>query len=267
MSYTMVKKAPAWVTMLVFSLCFASLCLARIDPKTAVGLWLFDKDDGDVVKDLSEIGNDGMLSGDPEFVDGKFGTALEYDGLDDYMEIPDLYEHIKDGFTVTFWLNKPDQDLDNRWLFGSYSGWSPGATSFLIWKDEDPGHGNVTYFCVQGKNNRGCCSYSALGYDDWNHVAATYDKSQLRLYVNGVQVGSNAFSEEVSSASGKWYAGYAPGHQIMGMMDEVAVFNVALTADDIKEVMNEGLEAALGIVAVEPSGKLAATWGDMKNSQ
>ena len=50
----------------------------------------------------------------------------------------------------------------------------------------------------------------------------------------------------------------------MGMMDEVAVFNVALPVDDIKEIMDEGLEAALGIIAVDLSGKLATTWGDVK---
>ncbi|MBN2015631.1 LamG domain-containing protein, partial [Candidatus Dojkabacteria bacterium] len=163
-----------------------------------------------------------------------------------------------------FWINKPDQDLDNRWLFGSYSGWSFGATSFLIWKDEDPAHGNVTYFCVQGKNNHGCCSYQNLEYKKWVHVAATYDKTQVRLYVNGVQAGSSGFSEEVSSTSGKWYIGYNPGNQIMGMIDEVAVFNLALTVDDINEIMNEGLEAALGIISVDLSGKLAATWGSIK---
>ena len=86
----------------------------------------------------------------------------------------------------------------------------------------------------------------------------------MRLYVNGAQVGSNAFAEEVSNASGKWYVGYAPGHQIMGMIDEVAVFNVALTVDEIEEIMNEGLEKALGITAVFSSGKLATTWGSVK---
>jgi len=264
MKYILEKKALIWMTVAIFSLCFASLCTARVDPKTVVGLWLFDAEDNNVAVDLSGNGYDGILGGNPEFDEGKFGLALVYDGGDDFVEIPNLHEHIKDGFTVTFWINKPDQDVDNRWLFGSYSGWEGGSTSFLIWKDEDPGHGNATYFCVQGKNDRGCCSSQDLGFDSWQHVAATYDKAQVRLYFNGVQASSSNFSDEVSAATGKWYAGYAPGNQIMGMMDEVAVFNLALPVDDIKEIMNDGLEAALGITAVEFSGKLAATWGDIK---
>jgi hypothetical protein len=259
-----VERVLVWVTVVIFSLCFVGLCSARVDPKSVVGLWLFDVEDNSVVTDLSGNGFDGTLNGNPEFTDGKFGMALEYDGGDDFVEIPDLHENMKDGFTVTFWINKPDQDKDNRWLFGSYSGWNSGSTSLLIWKDEDPGHGNVTHFCVQGKNGRGCCSSQNLGYDSWYHVAATYDKTQVRLYLNGVQDASANFSEEVSASSDKWYIGYDPGNQIMGMIDEVAVFNVALTVDDIKEIMDEGLEAALGITAVEPSGKLTATWGDIK---
>jgi hypothetical protein len=264
MKRTREKKVLAWMTVAILSLCFASLCSARVDPETVISLWLFDAEDNNVVPDLSGNGYDGILNGKPEFEEGKFGLALVYDGGDDFVEIPNLHENIKDGFTVTFWINKPDQDLDNRWLVGSYSGWEDGATSFLIWKDEDPGHGNATYFCVQGKNDRGCCSSQDLGFDSWHHVAATYDKAQVRLYFDGVQAGSSAFSEEVSVASGKWYVGYAPGNQIMGMMDEVAFFNVALPVDDIKEIMNDGLEAALGITAVDLSGKLVTTWGDIK---
>jgi hypothetical protein len=46
-----------------------------------------------------------------------------------------------------------------------------------------------------------------------------------------------------------------------GLIDEVGIFNVALTEDDIKDIMNKGLE---GVTAVSPSGKLTTTWADMK---
>ena len=49
-----------------------------------------------------------------------------------------------------------------------------------------------------------------------------------------------------------------------GVIDEVAIFNVALDVDDINEIMTEGLGEATGITAVEPSGKLAATWASIK---
>jgi len=50
-----------------------------------------------------------------------------------------------------------------------------------------------------------------------------------------------------------------------GIMDEIAVFDVALTEDDIKSIMNNGLAKALGMVAaVDSSGKLTTTWATIK---
>ena len=53
---------------------------AKIDPKTIVGLWLFDEDGGDTAKDSSGNKNDGKLLGNPKWVAGKFGKALQFDG-------------------------------------------------------------------------------------------------------------------------------------------------------------------------------------------
>ncbi len=54
------------------------------------------------------------------------------------------------------------------------------------------------------------------------------------------------------------------GEYYNGLIDEFAIFNVALTEDDIKTIMDKGLARALGIAAVSPSGKLTATWGSIK---
>ena len=51
------------------------------------------------------------------------------------------------------------------------------------------------------------------------------------------------------------------GHQCEGLLDEVALFNVPLEQDDIKEVMEDGLEGATGLLAVEPEDKLTTIWG------
>jgi hypothetical protein len=50
----------------------------------------------------------------------------------------------------------------------------------------------------------------------------------------------------------------------LGIIDDVGIFSKALSADDIKNIMNRGLDEALGLTAVFPSGKLTVTWGDIK---
>ena len=49
-----------------------------------------------------------------------------------------------------------------------------------------------------------------------------------------------------------------------GLIDEVAIFNVALEKADIKAIMDKGLAVALGITAVYPTGKLTTMWGSIK---
>ena len=49
-----------------------------------------------------------------------------------------------------------------------------------------------------------------------------------------------------------------------GIIDDVSIFNVALTVDDIQDIMSDGLARATGITAVSPSGKLATTWAQIK---
>ena len=65
-----------------------SISDATVDLNTAVGMWLFDEGSGNTAKDSSDNGNDGELMNGPQWVQGSFGKALEFDGKDDYVKIP-----------------------------------------------------------------------------------------------------------------------------------------------------------------------------------
>jgi len=71
------------VSIIFFGLMFTGQSFAKINPKSIVGIWLFDEGKGDLVKDSSGNKNDGKLMNGPKWVDGKFGQALEFDGVDD----------------------------------------------------------------------------------------------------------------------------------------------------------------------------------------
>jgi len=68
------------ISFIIVSLMFVGISNAKIDPQTAVGIWLFDKGSGDVAIDSSGNGNDGEFTGSPKWVTGKFGKALQLDG-------------------------------------------------------------------------------------------------------------------------------------------------------------------------------------------
>ena len=80
----------ASLTFLCISLFFTSLVLtnisnAQLKMDKAVAIWLFDEGEGEIVTDASGNGNDGVFaSGQPKWVDGKFGTALDFN--EDWVE-------------------------------------------------------------------------------------------------------------------------------------------------------------------------------------
>ena len=260
MNIVVSRLAIACVNLIVISLMFFSISDAKIDPETVAGMWLFDEGKGKVAKDSSDNGNDGELMNDPKWVDGKFGKALEFDGQDDYVDAGEA-EILKPIADVTFvvWL---------YWLGGNYvlaSGGQTSSTGYAITHNPDT---NQIWFGVGTSKKSANTGYiPAPPKKVWHHLAGTYDdaKGELIAYVDGkeyatVKAGGNALENKWPSLHiGK--PNNTDAYYIQGVIDEVAVFNVALTEDDINAIMARGLEKASAVFA---SGKLATSWGAIK---
>jgi hypothetical protein len=74
----------------------------------------------------------------------------------------------------------------------------------------------------------------------WTHLAATYDGTTLRLYVNAIQVGSRALPGSMAVSSGVLRIGGNSvwGEYFSGLIDEVRIYNRALTPAQIQSDMN-----------------------------
>ena len=92
------------ISFIIVSLMFAGISDAKIDPETIVGAWLFDENKGDTAKDASGNGNDGTIMGTPQWVNGKFGKALELNGVGDYVDLPQLPEQTDQPLSFTAWI-------------------------------------------------------------------------------------------------------------------------------------------------------------------
>src|SRR5439155_6502492 len=81
---------------------------------------------------------------------------------------------------------------------------------------------------------------SVLPLNAWSHLAATYDGAALRLYVNGSEVGSTPLTGDVTNAPGKLTIGGNDvwGEFFTGLIDEVRVYNNALSPAQIQDDMN-----------------------------
>lgn len=84
--------------------------------------------------------------------------------------------------------------------------------------------------------------------------------------MNGVVDGTRSPGVEMIPNEAPLYIGYdvRKDKHFKGIIDEVAIFNVALTEDEINTIINEGLGKTLGIAAVSPKDKLTTRWGDIK---
>lgn len=263
--------------MRLISIAFSILCClamfvrhsdAEIDPTTATGVWLFNETDGDTASDASENGNDGTLQGDPEWVpDGKFGNALELDGAGDYVSVPDhktLDTELSEALTIVIWVKGTYRPNDWHGLVTKAQGWQVDMCYLL----QRAANGKFEFAPFGEAGNTVWTASDILPKDDtWYHVAGVYTGEEAQIYVDGVLSGTRVFSAEIADTNAPVVIGtnYPTGIQpVNGLIDEAAIFSVALAEEDINAIMNDGLEETLGILAVEPSDKLALTWGDLK---
>ena len=101
--------------------------------------------------------------------------------------------------------------------------------------------------------------------DEWHHVAVTYDGKVLKGYVDAEKVGERASAVEPLAEKGSYIMGryIGGGYMYHGLLDEVVVFDKVLDQVDIAGIMNKGMTEVMR--AVSPEGKLAVSWGELKN--
>jgi len=258
-----------FLAAVIFIACFGIQADAKIDPATAVGVWLFEEGGGDVAKDSSNAGNDGEISGPKKWVDGKFGKALEFNGVDVYVEVQSNDSLVLEELTIVGWA-KLDSSQGTRWQSIMMKGQNPRNYLLVVDKDTQKLQLRITAGAA-GAWKGPIAGPVVTGDKEWHHLAGVIGEKQgLVAYTDGVEVGKQPYAKPSLDATPSRMRigdGSDGGHQAKGLLDEVALFNVALEADDIQTIMNDGLEAALGILPVEPQDKLATMWGKLKTSK
>ncbi|MFB0553778.1 MAG: LamG-like jellyroll fold domain-containing protein [Phycisphaerae bacterium] len=203
-----------------------------VDP-SLVGWWKFDEGAGSTAADSSGNGNHGALNGPVEWVDGYYGKALSFTGPYNYVLVQDSPSlNPTREITIAAWIN-PSWTGNNRILQKS-SGQGDNQYRLLKeWGDnlrlDLPGVGLLQ---VTG---------NLPTFGEWTHLAATYDGSSMKIYYNAVVVGEMAASGDMSTSTGTLCIGTkhetAPaGDEFRGMLDDVRIYNRALSQSEIKRL-------------------------------
>ncbi|NJM96063.1 MAG: hypothetical protein HC800_01575 [Phormidesmis sp. RL_2_1] len=212
-----------------------------------VAHWNFDETSGTQAED-SKGENTGTLTNmtNRQWTTGVVGGALAFDGVDDYVEIADSSAlDITETMTLATWI-KADSFGDG-WTGLIVKGQSGDATTYgldLAWSGQLIFHAN-------GGRSQGLSSHLTLG--QWHHVAVTYNGSEVQFYIDGqldashqrnITFGTN---NEALLLGAKLNTGSVSldAQFLDGEMDDVRVYNRALSADEIGQLADANLISQL----------------------
>ncbi|UCG68664.1 MAG: hypothetical protein JSV09_12790 [Thermoplasmata archaeon] len=195
--------------------------------------------------------NDGTLVNGPEWATGIVGGALSFDGYNDYVSIGNMGSFPTVG-AVEFWMNPSAVQNYRNPFTTNYNGRSAG-----IRFEEHSSHIGYTnaFYVVIGNDDRTDVNVWRFGSDQegnpiqantWTHVVVTWDttSNNVKGYWNGVKViddshtGWPTLLPNVAIGTGH---STDPQRQWKGLVDEVAIYNQALTPEDIQQHYNDGL--------------------------
>jgi len=211
---------------------------AEVNTSGLVGYWKFDEGVDTSVRDSSGYSNNGTISGadGDEWVEGKFGSALDFDGSNDYVNAGnDSVFNIINNLTVEAWVyvkNCSEQSIVEKYDTG-------GKKSYILHIHPD----NFRFgICYSSDDNNFTIVTSTITCDSrlnkWTHVIGVFNTSHLLLYINGELNGTLSSSYgvinlataplQIGGEYGNWY--------FNGTIDEVRIWNRSLSAYEIKEL-------------------------------
>ena len=216
------------------------LRIERLEDRTTptlVAAYAFSEGTGATVADASGNGHTGTISNATWTTAGRYGDALSFDGTDALVTIPDAADlRLTTGMTLEAWVNPAAVSSDWRdVLYKGDDNYYLEATSTTSSRPAAGAIVDSAYVEAYGT--------AALAVNTWAHLAATYDGTTLRLYVNGTQVASKAGSGSLLTSTDALQIGGDSlyGQFFKGTIDEVRVYNAALTAAQIQADMNTSI--------------------------
>lgn len=223
-----------------------------------VGWWKFDECQGNIAYDWSGIGNTGVItigSGGSQNslgtcavgtsaawtngATGKINSSLNFDGVDDYISIPNnnSLNLTESGGAISLWFKT------NTSATGSING-------SLVAKTNSYGNGywftkynNKLRISLYGTSSLEMVGNKIITDNIWHHAIANWTPNTLSIYIDGILDKSQSYSFTMSTANQPFYVARMSSSgegYFQGQIDDVRIYNYALTSEQIKQIYNGG---------------------------
>jgi regulation of enolase protein 1 (concanavalin A-like superfamily) len=251
---------------------FAVLCVLLLGPAwsafavtdlTLVGWWWFDEGLGTVASDSSGYGNNGTLMGGVTWGTGKFGKAVNFGGVDGYVDVPNKpILCVTTGVTVMAWVNL------TRWEYpgAGYQGIIAKGNTYRSYSLYTTSAGVLHFSVTNGQTPNvyvGTTSTTTVTQNQWVHVCAMVSGGNQLYFINGVPAGANTGQgivlPGVTDTGDVLIGRSAEGanRSLGGMVDDARIYNRGLTQAEIQKIMT-GADLVTG-TASNPSPADGAT--------
>jgi len=210
------------------------------------GAWTFDEGSGIIANDTSGWGNHGTISGATHTADtsSSTGYALSFDGVNDRIILNNAVL-TPSAITVEFWWKRSGPAGGNsttyhhvlRYLAGASGS---NANSFYIFSGGDRALFRLTIGGVIKD-----VTIAGLNVNGWNHLVGTWDGSNIYGFVNGVSTDSLPATGVLSTGTTPLNIGRLSDYVVNGLVDEVRIYETALTSAQIEAQYYAGLHKLL----------------------
>jgi hypothetical protein len=173
--------------------------------------------------------NNGTLLGGPVFAAGKVGQAIQFDGLDDYVDCgaaPAL--DIRDTITLSCWIKVAAFTKNWETILAK------GDNSYRMSRSATTG--NSVHFGCNGPTGANLNATALVTDNNWHHIACVYDGVNKIVYVDGSEDARLASTGQIALSTYPLWIGNNSGstaRQLGGLVDEVRIYNRALSAAEV----------------------------------
>jgi hypothetical protein len=228
--------------------------------KGLVGHWTFDGEHmaGVHAYDASGNGNRGVLTGGPVRAAGKLGQGLQFDGSNDYVSVADTNNSLdlSSAFTISAWVLTRG-DTGNFQVIAAKAAY-PGQTYYFYLQPS-----GLELTLAIDATEHFTSSVTSLQPNQWYHVVGLFDNAsnRIKLYIDGnlvldaAETGNPSINDDDVLISNSTVSEFWNGK-----IDDLRIYNRALSADEIKRLYKIGATAKINTTLDGPQSGLVGWW-------